>query len=532
MQVATASEMRNIDQRTIEMYHVPGIVLMENAGLQLLRFMQTRLPGLEGCHVTIVTGGGNNGGDGFVLARHLWHLGVKTCVLLLVPAGRLSGDARRAYEMAHAYGVSMVGCTTPQAWRRAVSILRDTDIVVDAMLGTGLNRPPTGLYAEAIETLNAVQKPIVAVDIPSGLSADVGYLHGAYVQATYTVTFALPKRGLLLYPAAAAVGELHVVDIGIPAQAIAAEGIQVALLEKNDIRCMLPHRRLDAHKGSHGHLLVVAGSLGKSGAGILASRAALRAGAGLVTWALPIGLAPAMASRLTEVMTLPVAESTTGSIAEAAIPALCQFLQGARALVLGPGLGTHPETVACVHSLLRHTPVPVVMDADGLNCLVEHLDVLRQCSLPVILTPHPGEMARLLGTDTATVQAQRLDIACDFAQRYDVYVVLKGAYTVLYAPDGRRWINPTGNPAMATAGTGDVLAGVIGALLCQGLEPLQAAQCGIYLHGLAGDHVRNRLGYHGLIASDVLEELPYAIQDTIKERHAVPRDTTLPDCAG
>jgi len=532
MQVATASEMRSIDQRTIKLYRVPSIVLMENAGIQLLRFLHTRLSDLERYHVTIVTGRGNNGGDGFILARHLWHEGVKTRVLLLAPVGHLRGDARRAYEMAHAYGVPMVACTTPHTWRRAVSTLRETDIVVDAMLGTGLNKPPTGLYAEAIETLNALQKPIVAVDIPSGLSADVGHLHGIYIQATYTVTFALPKRGLLLYPAATAVGELHVADIAIPMQAIEAEGIQIALLEQRDIRRMLPHRRLDAHKGSHGHLLVVAGSLGKAGAGILASQAALRAGTGLVTWALPLSLAAAMASRLTEVMTLPVAEGTTGAIAEAAVPALGQFLQRARALVLGPGLGTHPGTVACVHTLLRQTSVPVVIDADGLNCLVEHLEVLGQCSIPIILTPHPGEMARLLGTDIATVQAHRLEIALDFAQRYSVYVVLKGAYTVLYAPDGQRWINPTGNPAMATAGTGDVLAGVIGALLCQGLAPLQAAQCGIYVHGLAGDRVRDRLGSHGLIASDLLDELPYAIQDTIKERHAVPRNTTLPDCAG
>ena len=522
MQVATASEMRHIDQRTIELYHVPGIVLMENAGLQLLRFMQTRMSVLERCHVTIVTGRGNNGGDGFILARHLWHLGVKTRIVLLAAGGRLRGDARRAYEMARAYGVPMVNCTTLQAWRRVSSTLRDTDVVVDALLGTGLNKPPTGLYAEAIETLNTLQKPIVAVDIPSGLSADDGHIPGVYVQATYTVTFALPKRGLLLYPAASAVGELHVVDIGIPSQAIEAEGIQVALLGKNDIRSMLPHRRLDAHKGSHGHLLVVAGSLGKSGAGILASQAALRAGAGLVTWALPTCLAPAVASRLTEVMTLPVAESATGGFAAAAVSALCQFLPRASALVLGPGLGTQPETVACVHTLLRQVRVPVVIDADGLNCLVNRLDVLQHCAGPVIVTPHPGEMARLLGTDTATVQEQRLDIARDFAQRYNVYVVLKGAYTVIYAPDGRRWLNPTGNPAMATAGTGDVLAGVIGALLCQGLEPLHAAQCGVYVHGLAGDHVRDRLGYHGLIASDVLEELPYAIQDTIKGEACSP----------
>ncbi len=522
MQIATASEMRHIDQRTIEFYRVPGMVLMEHAGLQLLRCMQTCMPGLERCHVTIVTGRGNNGGDGFVLARHLWHLGIKTRVLLLAAGRSLRGDARRAYAMAQACGVPMVRCTTSQAWRRVSRTLQDTDVVVDAILGTGLNKPPTGLYAEAIETLNALQKPMVAVDIPSGLSADDGHLRGVYVQATHTVTFALPKRGMLLYPAAAAVGKLHVVDIGIPSQAIDAEGIQVALLGENIIRSMLPQRRPDSHKGSHGHLLVVAGALGKSGAGILASQAALRAGAGLVTWALPTCLAPAMASRLTEVMTLPVAESATGAISEAAIPALCQFLQRANALVLGPGLGTHPETVRCVHALVRNAPIPMVIDADGLNCLVGHLDVLQQCAVPVILTPHPGEMARLLETDTATVQAQRLDIACHFAQHFGVYVVLKGAYTVIYAPNGQRWVNPTGNAAMATAGTGDVLAGIIGALLCQRLNPLQAAQCGVYVHGLAGDRVRDRLGDRGLIASDVLEELPYALQATTRGEACSP----------
>lgn len=522
MQVATAAEMRHIDQRTIEQYRVPGIVLMEHAGLQLLRFMQRRIPNLARSHVTIVTGRGNNGGDGFILARHLWHLGIKTCILLLAAGGSLRGDARRAYAMARAYGVPMIPCTTLPAWRRGSSILRSTDVIVDAILGTGLNKPPTGLYAEAIETLNTAQRPIVAVDIPSGLSADDGQLRGVYIHATYTVTFALPKRALFLYPAAAAVGEWHVADIGIAAQAIAAEHIQVTLLTAQTIRALLPRRRPDAHKGSHGHLLVVAGALGKSGAGVLASQAALRAGAGLVTWALPAGLASAMAAHLTEVMTLPVAEHTAGGIAEAAVPALCPLLQRAQALVLGPGLGTHPDTVRCVHALLRQTRVPVVLDADGLNCLIEHLDILRQCAVPVILTPHPGEMARLLGTDTATVQARRLDIACDFAQRCGVYVVLKGAYTVIYAPDGRRWINPTGNPALATAGTGDVLAGIIGALLCQGLSPLSAAQCGVYLHGLAGDRVRDRLGAQGLIASDVLAELPRALQALTREDTCSP----------
>jgi NAD(P)H-hydrate epimerase len=411
----------------------------------------------------------------------------------------------------------MVLCTTPSAWKRSFGILQGADVVVDAILGTGMSKPPEGLYAEAIEAINTAHKLVVAVDLPSGLSADEGSIPGSYIQATHTVTFALPKKAFVLYPAAAALGQLHIVDISIPTHAIEAAGIQITLLEQDTLRQMLLSRRPDAHKGSHGHLLVVAGSLGKSGAGVLASQAALRAGAGLVTWALPTSLAAAMTSRLTEVMTLPVCETAAGGITADAVPALEQFLSRASALVLGPGLGTQPETLACVHTLLPHVRVPMVIDADGLNCLIGHLDILLQCAGPVILTPHPGEMARLLGTDTATIQAQRLDIACDFAQRYRVYIVLKGAYTVIYAPDGRRWVNPTGNPAMATAGTGDVLAGVVGALLCQGLEPVQAAQYGAYVHGLAGDRVRDRLGSRGLVASDVLQELPYAMHEIAKD---------------
>jgi NAD(P)H-hydrate epimerase len=512
MQVATAAEMRNIDRRTIETYRVPGLVLMENAGLQLLQFMQEHLSGFQQRHVTIVAGRGNNGGDGFILARHLWHRGVQVRVLFLGASSELRSDARRAYAMAQTYGVPVVHCRTLRAWQRATQTLSQTDIIVDALLGTGLNKPATGLYAEAIRTLNTVQKPIIAVDIPSGLSADHGNICGEHIQATHTVTFALPKRGLLLYPAAAAVGTLHVVDIGIPQQAVDAENIRVTLLTEPTIRTLLPHRHPNAHKGSFGHLLVVAGSLGKTGAGVLASQAALRAGAGLVTLALPASLNSAMEAHLTEVMTLPVAENPQGGLAEEAALDLLQFLQKVDGMVLGPGLGTHPTTIACVHKLLQHTLVPVVLDADGLNSLEGALDVLRDCAAPVIMTPHPGEMARLLGRDTATVQAQRLEIAHELVRRFQGYAVLKGAHTVIYAPDGRCWINPTGNPAMATAGTGDVLAGVIGALLCQGMLPLHAAQCGVYLHGLAGDRVQDRLGQRGLIASDILEELPYTIQ--------------------
>ncbi|MGQ4807079.1 Bifunctional NAD(P)H-hydrate repair enzyme Nnr [Candidatus Entotheonellaceae bacterium PAL068K] len=509
MYVATAAEMRNIDSRTMGDYAVPGIVLMENAGLQLLRTMQECIPTLAQQRVAIITGQGNNGGDGFVLARHLWQRGIAVRVYLVASGGTLRGDARLAYRMARAYGVPMVQCTTLRTWKRATRDLQYVDLIVDALLGTGLNKPVTGVYAEVIQTINALRLPVVAVDIPSGLSADDGNLLGPHVQATHTVTFALPKRGLLLYPAATAVGQLHVVNIGIPHHAIDAEQIQVVLLEEQAICTVLPGRRPDAHKGSHGHLLVVAGSLGKTGAAVLASQAALRSGAGLVTLALPASLNMAVEACLTEVMTLPLPEYPPGAMAQAAVPELGQFLQQSSALVLGPGLGTRPETVAGVHALLRYATVPVVLDADGLNSLVGHLDILQHCRGSVILTPHPGEMARLVGTSTQAVQQQRLEVARSLAEQYRVHVVLKGAGTVIYAPNGQRWINPTGNAAMATAGTGDVLAGIIGALLCQGLDALRAAQCGVFLHGLAGDRVRDRVGQHGLIASDILEELPY-----------------------
>jgi hydroxyethylthiazole kinase-like uncharacterized protein yjeF len=511
MEVATAVAMRNIDQRTIETYRVPGLVLMENAGLALLQALQALWPDLAQRHVTILTGAGNNGGDGFILARHLWHRGTDVQVVMLAAAGRLRGDARRAYNMARAYGVPMLSATTPQAWSRTVPMLKQTSLIIDAMLGTGLQRPASGLYADVIGAVNDALKPWVAVDIPSGLSADHGRILGPHICATHTVTFALPKRGLLTFPAAAAVGELHIVDIGIPQAAVEAEGIDVAMLQETDIRRMLPQRHPNAHKGSHGHVLVVAGSIGKSGAAVLASQSALRAGAGLVTLAIPASLNAAMEVQLTEVMTLPVAESPVGCMAAAAFDTIEAFLPRASAMIIGPGLGVYPETMEVTQRLLQRTTVPVVLDADGLTLVADHPQILQSCRAPLILTPHPGELGRLLKISPADVQADRLDVARDFVRDSRVHLILKGAHTVIYTSTGHRWINCTGNVALATAGTGDVLAGLLAALLAQGLSPSQAARAGVYLHGLAGDRVCANLGSTGLIASDLIHELPHAM---------------------
>lgn len=508
MKVATAAAMRRIDQRTIETYQVPGIVLLENAGLELLHFLQAQWPDLSRHSVVIVAGSGNNGGDGFVLARHLWHRAVDVKVAMLTPAGRLRGEARRAFQMARAFEVPIHACTSPSAWRRFVPQLHNASLIVDALLGTGLGRPASGVYAEAIEDINASSGAVIAVDIPSGLPADDGTLIGPHIQATHTVTFALPKPSLVVYPAAAAVGTLTTADVGIPQAAIEAECLELSLLDAAGVAKLLPARRAEAHKGSHGHVLVVAGSRGKSGAGALSSQAALRSGAGLVTFALPEGLNDAMESRLLEVMTLPVAENAEGALAPEAVSTIFPFLDKVTALVLGPGIGVHPDTVSCVRALMENAAVPIVLDADGINCIAQDPELLRVCSAPVILTPHPGELSRLLNVSIADIQSHRLDIALEFARDYEVYVVLKGAGTVIYAPDGQRWINSTGNAAMATAGTGDVLAGLIGALLGQGVEPAQAAQCGVYLHGLAGDWVRDQQGASGLMASDLIDALP------------------------
>jgi ADP-dependent NAD(P)H-hydrate dehydratase / NAD(P)H-hydrate epimerase len=358
--------------------------------------------------------------------------------------------------------------------------------------------------------------------MPSGLSADVGTLLGEHVRADLTVTMALPKRGLLLYPAAEHVGRLVVVDIGFPTPVREHAAVRCHVLAAQAIAAQLQNRSADTHKGTYGHVLIVAGSPGKTGAGALASLAALRTGAGLVSFALPHALNAAMEAKLTEVMTIPLPESEPGVLGGEAVKRLMEWLEGKSALILGPGLGTHPETMRCVHEVLRQVRIPTVLDADGLNALAADPDSIGDIQAPLVLTPHPGELARLRRTTTAAIQADRLVVAQETARAYKAVVVLKGAHTVIAEPEGTLYINLTGNPGMATAGSGDVLSGMIGALLGQGYTPSMAARIAVCTHGLAGDLAAMALGERSLLAGDLVETLPRAFQELTQRQERSP----------
>jgi len=399
--------------------------------------------------------------------------------------------------------------------------------VVDALLGTGLNSPVQGLLAQVITKVNQARPPVLAVDIPSGLSADTGEPLGAAVEARVTVTFGTPKIGQIVPPGRDLAGRLWLVDIGIPPQFTA--NLDTEMTEAAEMRRLLPDRPFGSHKGTFGHLVVVAGSVGKTGAATMSSEAGLKTGAGLVTAAVPASLIDILAVKLTEAMTLPLPEAEGArALGLKALTPLQEFLEGKSAVALGPGLGTHPETQEAVRELVRHCPLPMVVDADGINALAGRLVVLGEAAGPRILTPHPGEMAHLLGKTSKEVQSRRLDTAREVASAHKVWVVLKGAQTLVADPDGRVSLNPTGNPVLASGGTGDVLTGLIGGFLAQGLAPWDAARLGVYLHGLAADFLSAVIGPRGHLAGDLLNAFPEFLSEFIQgEFPPIEEDTCL-----
>jgi NAD(P)H-hydrate epimerase len=514
MILVTAAEMRALDRWTIDA-GTPGHVLMERAGAGATRVLRDRLRAPHG-GVVVLAGRGNNGGDGFVIARHLRKSRMPVEVWLAGRVEDVRGDAARmlaAWRKARGKILPLTDAAHVGAFTRR---LTKAAVVVDALFGTGLNAPVTGVAAAAIEAVNASGAPVLAVDVASGLSADTGRPLGVAIRATVTATFGFPKLGQVLFPGAEHTGLLAVVDIGIPDAAVAAVRPQARLLEAEDVGRLLPPRRADAHKGTFGHVLVVAGSRGKSGAALLCAEAATRAGAGLVTLAVPAELQPVCEGHVREAMTDALPAEPGG---------ISALLDGRSAVVCGPGLGQSDWARRLVHEVIRRSDAPLVLDADGLNA-VAGTSVLRERRPPTVVTPHPGEMARLLDTDTAHVQADRVDAARRYARESGAVVVLKGARTVIATPDGDVAISPTGNPGMATGGTGDVLAGVVGALLAQDLAPRDAAALGVFAHGVAGDAVAARRGEVGLVARDLVHEMPptfAALQGRGRPESPVPR---------
>jgi ADP-dependent NAD(P)H-hydrate dehydratase / NAD(P)H-hydrate epimerase len=489
----TAEEMRACEA-SAERAGISTRELMERAG-RALADRALRMAAPEG-RLAVLCGPGNNGGDGLVAARHLAQGGRQVLVVLVASAKALKGDARANLEALNAMGGSAAGALadfTPQPG----------DVAVDALLGTGLNRAPEGALADAIHTLwkwRAVGVRVLSADLPSGLASDTGVAFRPAVQADATVAFGALKVGEALEPGASLCGEMELADIGL-----APDEAPVALLEEEDARGSLPLRRPDSHKGTYGHLLVIAGSRGKSGAAALAGMAALRSGVGLCTVATPEDALSDVLCHAPELMGIGLDDDKP--LGPLHLEALLEAAEGKDALVLGPGIARGKKTHQLIAHLLERFPGPVVLDADALNALSGRLEVLRAAQGPLVLTPHPGEMARLSGLSVAEIQSNRVAVARDFARAHKVVLVLKGARTVVALPDGRARINPTGNPGMATGGSGDVLSGICGALLAQGLAPADAASTAVYAHGLAGDLEQEWRGDLGLVASDLLAGL-------------------------
>lgn len=508
MRLLTSEQMREADRRTIEDIGIPGVVLMENAGRALADALCRRYEQLRPGPVLVLCGKGNNGGDGYVVARHLQERGWRTQTVVLADREKITGDAA-VFLQALINSRAPVEFVGNGEWRDAAD-REEPAVLVDAMLGTGLSSDVRGVYADVTDWMNEHPAPVAAVDIPSGIDASSGRVLGRAVRADLTVSFAFAKLGHAGYPGVDYVGELQVADIGIPPQAARSEGGEHLLLEAPEAARMLPRRPGAGHKGSFGHVLVVAGASGTSGAAAMTARGAQRSGSGLVSVGCPRAIHDILEVKLTEAMTAPLSD-LEGTLCLVAFDEILELVRGKQVLALGPGLGTRDETVQLVRRLVRSCDVPMVIDADGLNALAGHPDCLKERrEATTILTPHPGEMARLTGSSVTDIEADRLNAARDFATEHGVVVLLKGARTVVAGPKGDVRINSAGNSGLASGGMGDVLTGLIAGLLGQGLCGLDAAALGSYLHGLAADNLAARRGEAGMTAGDLLRELPAA----------------------
>jgi hydroxyethylthiazole kinase-like uncharacterized protein yjeF len=512
VKAVTGAEMRALDRRATDEFGIPSLLLMEHAALRVTEQAEAMLRERGGRRVLVIAGKGNNGGDGLAAARMLAGRGFDLSVLLVADPDALQGDARTNLEMVRRLGISLS--------RWAHGCLPPADLILDALLGTGVRGAPTGDAAAAIEAMNAAggsgpsAAPILAVDLPSGLNADTGRAPGPCVQAARTVTFALPKRGLLLYPGRRLAGELVVGDIGIPQRLLENESLLCEAITPESAARRLPQRPPDGHKGTFGRAFLLAGSAGMTGAAALSSAAALRVGAGLVTLGVPASLNPILEVKLTEAMTLPLPETETAAHTIDAWEQVTARVAEADAVAVGPGMGRHPRTRALVLRVLAERRRPLVVDADGLNAVADAEGAVAWAAPEqVLLTPHPGEMARLLGTKTYEVESNRLATAEQAARQFGCVVILKGAGTVVAVPDGRSWIGPAGTAALATGGTGDVLTGVLTGLLAQGVAPVDAAIAGVYVHARAGERLAATVGAAGVIAGDLLRELPRVLRE-------------------
>ena len=495
VKILNAEQMRNIDRRATERFGIPSIVLMENAAIAVVDAIFERYPDSD--RVALLCGTGANGGDGFAVARHLENRGVVPVVVIVGDRGSIRGDALTNLTICERLGIPIHDVRETSEVETALAHAADADLVVDAIFGTGLDRAPAGFHADVIRGLAELRLPVLAVDLPSGANASSHEPFDPCVQAEVTVTFAAPKVCHVFEPAALYCGEVIVADISIPEIAIDDEAVALALITPKDVQPHIEPRLAATHKGTYGHVGVIAGSPGRSGAAVLCARGALRSGAGLVTVMTDVETAKLVHAASTESMTF------SGD--------LHAFLENKTAIVLGPGLADHDDAYANTRAIANEVELPLIIDASALNAFATQANELNPHERPRVITPHPGELARLLQSDTKTINADRIASAREAARVTRCVVVLKGHQSLVAEPDGNVYVNPTGNPAMATGGMGDVLAGMIGALLARGADPVDAACVAVYLHGLAGDILKDeRESDVGLTATELADRVPRA----------------------
>lgn len=503
--------MRLIDKKTIENIGIPGMVLMENAGTGVRQIVVQMLgPGYDKKKVWIFCGIGNNGGDGLVVARQLAELGIRVKVVLIGDPAKFVGDALLNFRIAQRLGIEMIESRDQRDLVALKLGLAGADLIVDAIFGTGLQGIIEGEVAEIIRMINNSETPVVAVDIPSGYDGDSGLAPEVCVWANVTVTFGLPKLGLLLGMGNPPVGRLEIVDIGIPASVINQMDLQANWLRGSKVAKLFSPRPPKSHKGDYGHLWIVGGSTGFAGAPLMASEAALRCGAGLVTAGVPATLYEAMCGKNLELMMRPLPDNASGCLVTEAADAVVKFMDQATALVIGPGLSRHHDTKGMLARLLPRLSVPTVFDADALNIIAQDNHSWRLPEVPVVITPHPGEMARLLGMSISQVQASRVEMARKAAGIYGAHVILKGHRTIICSPEGEIYINSNGNPGMATGGSGDVLSGIVGAFLARGMDAMDACNAAVYMHGFAADLAVAQIGEESLLPRDIINHIPTA----------------------
>ncbi|MGQ0570834.1 MAG: NAD(P)H-hydrate dehydratase [Armatimonadota bacterium] len=508
MLLPTSEEMAVLDRRAADEFGVPTLLLMETAGRSVAAAAR-RLVDRHAPNVIVVAGKGNNGGDGLVAARIMMASGWPVTVVLLARDVEVTGDAAVNLHAARRAGVDIANLDST-AMPGLRGTLKQADLVVDGLFGTGFRGPAVGLAAKTIEAMNACGSPVLAIDIPSGVHGDTGAIDGPAVRAAATVTMGLPKTGLILPPGAECAGQIWVADVGHPKRLLEVARVRTTLVTRDLVDAAVPVRRLDAHKGGFGRVVILAGSIGHTGAAVLATLGSLRAGAGLVTLGVPAAVYPIVGPAVIEGMPVPLPDAD-GALASQAVDRIRELAASADVVACGPGLSTRPGPASIVRWLIAECPRPLVLDADALSIMAAMPGDIPPSKSPIVLTPHPGEMARLLGAKIDEIQRHRLQVARVAAERFKAVVVLKGARTVVADPGGDLFVVPTGNPAMATGGMGDVLTGVIAGLIGQGLTPAAAAWTGAYLHGLAGDIAAAARGPAGILAREVADSLPAAL---------------------